>query len=158
MIDSFMAFLAQDFYLVVLGIAAVFLFVRYRARWRELAAAALVIGVVAFALAKLGAHFIDDPRPFLVAHTAPLIPSATDNGFPSDHTLLLGTVAAVVTVAAPLPGLIFWALAGVVGLARVYAGVHHVLDIAGSLVMVAAALAVYAGVRRLWTARRTPVP
>jgi undecaprenyl-diphosphatase len=147
-------FLAQDFYLLVLGLALLLLLLRYRARWREWLSATIVIGALAFALAQVGARLISDPRPFLVGGGPPLIPSATDNGFPSDHTLLVATAAAVVTVVDPVAGAVFWILAAVVGLARVYARVHHLLDVVGSLLLVALALALYLGLRRLWAARR----
>ena len=148
-----MAFLAQDFYLLVLVAALVVVVARYRARLLELALAATVIGPTAFVLAKIGAGVISSPRPFTQSGVAPLITSAHDNGFPSDHTLLLGAVAAVVTVANRRLGLGFWALAAIVGLARVYAGVHHPINVLGSLVIAALALALYAALRRLWVAR-----
>jgi len=34
------------------------------------------------------------PRPYLVTHTRPLIPTSHDNGFPSDHTLLAAALTA----------------------------------------------------------------
>jgi membrane-associated phospholipid phosphatase len=48
---------------------------------------------------------------------------------------------------------LFWALAAVVGMARVYARVHHPLDVLGSLLFAALALAIYAALRWLWVAR-----
>ena len=152
--DTLVVFLAQDFYLVVLALAVAFLVLRYRRRLLELASAAVLIGGLAFALAQVGARLISDPRPFLVSGGPPLIPSSQDNGFPSDHTWLVATAAAVVTVANPRAGVLFWVAAAVVGLARVYARVHHLLDVAGSLVIVGLALAIYAGIYRLWQARQ----
>jgi undecaprenyl-diphosphatase len=152
-VTTVVVFLAQDFYLVVLALAVAFLVLRYRRRLLELAGAAVIIGGLAFALAQVGARLIRDPRPFLVAGGPPLIPSAQDNGFPSDHTLLAATAAAVVTVAHPRAGALVWAAAAIVGRARGYARVHHLLDVAGSLVIVGLALAIYAGIYRLWQAR-----
>ncbi len=150
MLDGIMRFLAQDFYGLVLGLAAAWLLVRYQVRWRTWAGAGLVIGGLAFGLAQIGARLITDPRPFLVGGGPPLIPSATDNGFPSDHTLLVAVAAATVTVMDLRAGAVFWALALLVGLARVYARVHHLLDVGGSLGLVALALGVYGGVARMW--------
>jgi undecaprenyl-diphosphatase len=152
-VDTVVIFLAEYFYLVVLALAIAILVLRYRRRLLELAAAAAIIGGLAFALAQVGTRLIADPRPFLVSGVPPLIPSAQDNGFPSDHTLLVATAAAVVTVANPRAGVLFWAAAALVGLARVYAGVHHLLDVAGSLVIVGLALAAFMGIRRVWLAR-----
>jgi membrane-associated phospholipid phosphatase len=152
-VDTVIIFLAQDFYLIVLGLAVAVLVLRYRRRLLELVGAAVIIGGLAFALAQTGARLIADPRPFLVSGGPPLIASAQDNGFPSDHTLLVATAAAVVTVANPRAGALFWAAAALVGLARVYARVHHLLDVAGSLVIVGLALAIYAGIHWMWQAR-----
>ncbi|MDQ2807507.1 MAG: phosphatase PAP2 family protein [Chloroflexota bacterium] len=149
MFNGIMIFLAQDFYLLLLGLAVLLLLTRYRARRREWAGAAVVIGGLAFALAQVATRLIADPRPFLLGGGPPLIASATDNGFPSDHTLLVATVAATVTVVDPVAGVVFWGLAVLVGLARVYARVHHLLDVAGSLGIVALALALYWGVARI---------
>ncbi len=149
MLNGIMIFLAQDFYLLLLGLAAGLLLTRYRARWREWAGAGLVIGGLAFGLAQVGAQLIADPRPFLLGGGPPLIASATDNGFPSDHTLLVATVAATVTVVDPVAGVLFWGLAVLIGLARVYVRVHHLLDVAGSLGIVALDLALYWGVARI---------
>jgi membrane-associated phospholipid phosphatase len=152
-VDTVIIFLAQDFYLIVLALAVAVLVLRYRRRLLELGGAAVIIGGLAFALAQTGARLIADPRPFLVSGGPPLIASAQDNGFPSDHTLLVATAAAVVTVANPRAGALFWAAAALVGLARVYARVHHLLDVAGSLVIVGLALAIYAGIHWMWQAR-----
>ena len=38
-------------------------------------------------------HLYYDPRPFTQTHIAPLIPHDPDNGFPSDHTVLLSAIA-----------------------------------------------------------------
>jgi len=112
--------------------------------------AVLVIGGVAFLLSLLANRFIQDPRPFVAGRFTPLIPSSTDNGFPSDHVLLLSAAAAVTMVVSPAAGLLGAVGAVLVGLARVYAGVHHLADIAGSLVIVGMSGGLYAGVASAW--------
>ncbi len=160
MLDPVIAFVAQYFYLVVLVGAIIFVAVQFRLGkspmgLREFLLAALLIGVVAYLLSKAGNLFINSPRPFLLTGVPPLIPSSTDNGFPSDHTLLLATLAALVFLVNKRAGALFLALAVVVGLARVYAGVHHLLDVVGSLVIVALALVLYLLVVELWRRGRT---
>jgi membrane-associated phospholipid phosphatase len=156
--SALMAFLAEYFYLVVLGLAVCFLAVYFylhrgelgqRGRALELVAAVVCIGGVAFLLAQIGTHLIDSPRPFLVSGQPPLIPSSVDNGFPSDHTLLLAVAAAVITLTNRWWGLLFWGLAVVVGLARIYAGVHHLVDVAGSLAIVLVAFGVFLLLRQI---------
>jgi undecaprenyl-diphosphatase len=155
MLDPVIAFVAQYFYLVVLAGAIIFLAVQFRLgksplSLREFLLAALLIGVVAYLLSKVGNLFVNSPRPFLLTGVPPLIPSSTDNGFPSDHTLLLAFMSALVFLVNKRAGILFLVLAVVIGLARVYAGVHHLLDVIGSLVIVALALLLYLLVIALW--------
>ncbi len=148
--DSIIAFLAEYFYLGVVVLAIVVVLWLYRSHLRELAVAGIIIGILAYLLSKLATDLISDPRPFIQTGIAPLIQSATDNGFPSDHTLLLGIVAAVITLASWRVGLIFWGLALLVGLARVYARVHHLADVFGSFVIVLIALGLYLAGREFY--------
>lgn len=56
--------------------------------------------------------------------------------FPSSHTVTAGGVAAVLAIAAPWPvGVLAWAYAALVGLARVFWSKHWPSDIAGSLLL-----------------------
>jgi undecaprenyl-diphosphatase len=147
--DFIASFVAQYLYILVLALVLGYLVWQHRARWLELAFAAVFIGGVAFLLAKITGLWISDPRPFVVTGQPPLFPHDITNGFPSDHTLLVAAVAAVVALANWRVGLVVWALALLIGLARVYAGVHHLLDIAGSLVLVAIALGGYILIKRM---------
>jgi len=110
-LDSIIAFLAEYFYLGVVALALVVILWFYRRRLPELAIAGVIIAGLSYLLSILATDLISDPRPFIQTGIAPLIQSATDNGFPSDHTLLLGIVAAVITLASWRTGLIFWGLA-----------------------------------------------
>jgi len=78
---------------------------------------------------------ISSPRPFVVQPVKPLVPSDTDNGFPSDHTLLSMAVAGVVVAYRRKWGIALLLLAALVGTARVLAHVHHPIDVIGSAVI-----------------------
>ncbi len=149
--DLIISFVAEYLYGLVILFAIGYLIWKYRARWLELFIAAVCIGGIAYLLAKLTTNWISDPRPFIETGKAPLIPSALDNGFPSDHTLLVAAVAAIVTLANWKIGLFIWTLALIIGLARVYAGVHHLLDIAGSFILVGLAMGLYLAGRRIFS-------
>lgn len=155
--EQLIIFLAQYFYLLVLAGAAIVALLLYRTQLVGLVVAAACIGGVAFLIAKLANRIIPDPRPFIVTGQPALIPSSTDNGFPSDHTLLIAAVAAVISTVNYRLGAIFWLLALVVGLARVAAGVHHLLDILGSIVIVAIVYAVFMLGKRFWAQRQVAV-
>lgn len=88
---------------------------------------------IAFITGKIANYFIENPRPFVVQKDFPLIPHAPDNGFPSDHTLLIATIAATVFIHKPKLGIILFLIASLVGGSRVIAKLHHPVDILGSI-------------------------
>jgi undecaprenyl-diphosphatase len=94
-----------------------------------LAVAAVVAVLLVAVGVKVAGIVWTDPRPFVVDHTAPLIPHPADNGFPSDHTALATAVAAVVLLWHRRAGALLLALAVLLGAARVGAHVHHWPDI-----------------------------
>lgn len=100
----------------------------------------LVIGsIISLALAQIGGHIINDPRPFVVGHFTPLLTHTKDNGFPSDHTLLSSFIGFAILTYAKKVGVAVLLIAALIGAARVAAGVHHVEDIVGSFAITAIA-------------------
>lgn len=81
------------------------------------------------------AGFYYNPRPFVVDAFVPLIPHDPDNGFPSDHILLSAAIAVIIYPFSRKVSAISWVLVILVGVARVLVGVHHPIDIIGSIVM-----------------------
>jgi len=132
MLDRLAVVGANYLYLVQLLVALVFFLREPRARQVEMFA----FGLVFFPLVLLVAEGVGlvyyDPRPFMVGHFAPLIPHTPDNGFPSDHALLTSAVATLFLYFEVPAGLLLWLLALLVGGARVYAGLHHAIDVLGA--------------------------
>ena len=143
-------FTAQYLFLCILAAEGAYVLLRHRVRFGEFAVAALFIGGLSFLISLICNRYIQDPRPFVVGGFSPAIKSSRDNGFPSDHTLLLAASAAVMMLGGTLAGILAFIGALVVGAARVAAGVHHALDIAGSVLIVSAASGVYYLLRRKW--------
>ncbi len=117
----------------------------------SLAVAARIIGlgVLAYLASKVLSAIVVDPRPYLVTHTHPLIATARDNGFPSDHVLLVAWLAASLWWIDRR-----WAPAFAVGvvlvmIGRLGVGAHHTLDVLGSVAIVTVAALV---------ARAIPLP
>lgn len=104
-----------------------------REKLRFIVLAAIGAGL-AYGLAKLGSALFYNPRPFVVGHFTPYFAHGADNGFPSDHTLLAATLAALVFSRNRRWGQIVLAVALLIGLSRVIAGVHHLIDIIGAIV------------------------
>lgn len=128
--------IAQYFYLLVLAVAAIFFLVQPRPVQKSMIGCGLVIAPLAYIISRIAAYFYYDPRPFVVGHFIPLIQHAADNGFPSDHVLLTGAVAAIIWFYNKKLSGVLWFLAFLIGATRVLAGVHHAADIIGSIVIV----------------------
>lgn len=65
----------------------------------------------------------------------PIIDHDTENGFPSDHVLLVSCVAAVITVFNSKIAIPLWIIAILVAISRVYVGVHHYIDVFVSIMI-----------------------
>lgn len=119
--------------LSVIGAAIVWFRLRNRLRI-EFILVAIAAAIISYILAKIGAHLFYDTRPFAAGHFTPYFSHGNDNGFPSDHTLFAGLLAFVCLHYSRRLGYGLLALAVLIGLSRVIAGVHHLIDIVGSLV------------------------
>ncbi|MGH2443325.1 MAG: phosphatase PAP2 family protein [Chloroflexota bacterium] len=118
------------------------LYQRSRPAWLTWGVAAVIMAVLSFVFAKIGAAAYNDPRPFTsCAHPSfcRLIAHAADNGFPSDHALLAAAIVAAILFLAPRYSLPFVILAILIDWARVGSGIHHVADVVGSSLFVAVA-------------------
>ena len=82
--------------------------------------------------ALLAGFFYNNPRPFVSENITPLISHAADNGFPSDHTLFVAALASIMYCYNRTLGLAVFAIAILIGVSRVFAGIHHWIDIVGS--------------------------
>ncbi len=115
----------------------------------------IIIFALAFVLSNIARALYYNPRPFVVGNFEPLIPHEPDNGFPSDHALLFSAVASGVMLFNKRLSIIFWILAVAIGWIRVYAGVHHAVDIMASFaISLISALAAYAIILKLWKKNR----
>ena len=133
-----------------MGIAVVYFLMQSRPRQkRMLIFAALVLPLV-YIVSLIGGALYDDPRPFVAGHFTPLIPHKPSNGFPSDHVLWSAAMAAIIFPNNKHLSLLLCVLTILVGAARVHAGVHHPIDIVGSILMaIVVAAIVYVIVRRM---------
>lgn len=102
---------------------------------KQLAKIALVSIVLAIGMDKLLNQIISSPRPFTADGVVPLFTHVADNGFPSEHTLLAIVIAALVCIQNKKIGLVLVLLAVTIGIARVVAGVHHLIDVLGAILI-----------------------
>lgn len=133
--NDLIIFCAQYLYLFVIGIAFVSIVLTNPTTRRNIVKLSLLAFPLSFGLAQIASHMFYNLRPFVVEHIKPLIPHAANNGFPSDHTLLVIGIASILFVYNKRLGVFLFILGLLVGFARVYAKVHHPIDILGSVII-----------------------
>jgi undecaprenyl-diphosphatase len=131
--EQFMVFSAEYLYVLSVLIAGIFFFISHYEIKKKMAILALLSLPLAFIFSLGARELVNNPRPFVVGEFEPLIPHEADNGFPSDHTLLVAAIASVITFFQKRTALCLWLIAGIVALARVYVGVHHLSDVLASI-------------------------
>ncbi|MCX5699287.1 MAG: phosphatase PAP2 family protein [Candidatus Omnitrophica bacterium] len=133
--DLVFIFGAKYLYLLVIVIAFAWFLIQPKPRKKEILIIAGICLPLVFVISKIVGYLYYNPRPFVVGHFKPLIYHSADNGFPSHHELLVSAIAAMIFIFSRRIGLVLWILALLVGFSRVYAGVHHLIDIAGSILI-----------------------
>lgn len=134
--DTLIIFGANYLIFVTVAIAFWYFLNQSRNEQKKILLFSLIVLPTAYVVSRILAHFYYDPRPFVTGHFKPLFFHIPNNGFPSDHTLLGSAIAMVIFYFGKKTGALLLALTFLVGLARVLAGVHHFIDILGSLLIV----------------------
>ena len=120
---------------VALVVVAAVAWCTRRQGWRP-AGAVLAAVLIAFRLDNLIKEVIDRPRPSAVLVGLHVREHIGGFGFPSGHTTMAAALAASLhPLVAPRWRWLPWALAVVVGLARMHVGVHWPADIAGGFAL-----------------------
>lgn len=140
--DQFFILCAKYLYIVCFAIAGVYFLRQPRQVQIQLVFFGLSVALLSYGVALLAGLFYFDPRPFVERHFTPLIAHDTENGFPSDHVLLVSCLAAVLSFFNTKLSLLLWLLTLLVSYARVYVGVHHYLDVVTSMIIAVAVNAI----------------
>ncbi len=134
--DNIIIFTAKYLYLIEIALVAVYFFMQTRSKQKSIFVLSALFLPLAYIVAQVIAALYFDSRPFVVGHFTPLILHAPDNGFPSDHMLFTSAIASILFVYNKKVGTVAWVIALIVGVSRVYAGIHHLTDIVGSAIIV----------------------
>lgn len=123
-------------------------------RWRVACLSGLAAAGLGLLVSQVITHFWVRERPF-IAHpreTLLLAPPSHEPSFPSDHAVAAFAIAfSVALVAGRRPGALFLAGATMVGITRVFVGLHYPGDIVGgALIGFACALIVFLASRGRW--------
>ncbi len=133
--DMLIIFCANYLIIFIIGVALLYLFKQPRNKQKQIIIFSLISLPLIYITAKILSVFYYDPRPFVSSHLVPLISHDPDNGFPSDHALLGSAISAIIFCFNRKVGIFLFVLTLLVGTARVMAGVHHPIDIVGSVVV-----------------------
>lgn len=139
--DQFMIFSTN--YLIYLSLFAIFL-IAFKGKVRERKALILILFSLPLAilLIKLIHIFINEPRPFVTFNFQPLTDNNPDPSFPSRHATIMAVIAFAYTYFKSKWSLFFLILMILVGISRIYVGMHYPLDILGGFIVGAVSLAV----------------
>ena len=101
------------------------------------AAAATVSATLGLAVNAALGHLWQHPRPFVdhPGQTVLLVHHGPDNSFPSDHATVAFAIAFAVLAFHRRLGIVFLAVAALIGLGRIAVGVHYPVDVMASAVV-----------------------
>ena len=122
---------------------------------KRLVACAIML-VVSVAVADQLSHrflkeVIQRARPYEVLANVYQLVGSGGGAFPSNHALNSAVVAVILSAFFPRLRALWWSYAAIIGLSRIYCGVHYPSDVLGRFIIGTAwALIVLACVRRLW--------
>ncbi len=133
--DYFFIFNAEYLYLLAGGIALFWFLKLPKEKKKEVVIFAAITLPIMFIVLQIVAFLYFDPRPFVVGNFTPLIPHNPDNGFPSDHVLLVSAIASIIFPFSKKIASVIFAMAVLIGISRVYVGIHHPIDIVGSIII-----------------------
>lgn len=135
MADLIFIFGAKYLYLIVVLISFIWFASQPKPRKKEIFMTACVCLTFMLIIFGFASSLYYNPRPFVLGDFQPLIPHKANNGFPSHHMLLVSAMAAIIFLFDRRTSLLLWVLALFIGFSRVYAGVHHLIDIVASLLI-----------------------
>lgn len=129
-LDKFMVFSAEWLgYILILGVLLCFF--KNRNKYKEMLLVSFVSAIVSrFVFVYIIRFFYYHPRPYLVLQNINwLIKKETESSFPSGHAAFYFSLATGVYLYNKKVGYVYFVLAGLMGFARIFVGVHWPLDI-----------------------------
>lgn len=138
LLDNFMIFLSNSVPYVVVILLLYLWFIETKQtgiKIRYTALYAIFSSITALLINAIIHLVYYHPRPFVGHHVHQLVSHAADSSFVSDHTLLVFAIAWTLFIRNNRGRYIILLWATMVGLSRIYIGVHYPYDVIGSIVL-----------------------
>lgn len=154
-LNPYFIFIAE--YMVIFLALAVLIFWFTRVyKNRIMVICAIITFVIAEIIGKIAGEIHSNHQPFAELNNVnQLIEKAVDNSFPSDHTILFFSFCVTFCLFKGARGSFWIVLALLVGISRIWVGVHYPADIlAGALISSSSALIVFRIIPKLGSIQR----
>jgi len=134
---SILAIIIAKYMIFIVPTYLTLMFLRKNNYLKQQSLFAFYTALVGLLINYIISFFYFSPRPFMLHMGRLLIKHAPDSSFPSDHVTILLSIGFYLLseIRLRVHGLLFIFFGLIVGLARIYCGVHWPFDIVGSLIV-----------------------
>lgn len=137
-LDTLAVVLANGYFLIAI---LLFLTIKNWKRYFPMASQAVLAAIVSrFVITNIIRFFVQRPRPFAENHVNFILPQSIESSFPSGHAAFYFAIVTVVYLHDKKLGILFFVGSFLMGIARVFGGVHWPSDI-----LAGAAVGVFSG-------------
>jgi len=135
-LDSLAIFFAHYLvYFLAVGAILLFFLIKKKERIRYLFLAGISVMLSRLAITELIRLIWHRSRPFVEHRVNLLLEHSASGSFPSGHIAFLFALSAVIYFFNRRTGWLFFGLSFLVGLARIFVGIHYPLDILGGIII-----------------------
>jgi len=133
--DKLMVFLAEDLIYLMVILGLIYLFFVYQKNWHKILKVILAIILSRGIITEIIRFFYYRPRPFLTHQVNNLVSHDISGSFPSGHMMFIFPLIYFVVLANKKIGFVFIVLGVLMGLARIYVGIHYPFDILFGIIL-----------------------
>lgn len=134
LLDTFMIFIT-NYVIYLIFLLIFFLAVKGKVKERKALVLTILAIPIAILLIKFIHLFVNEPRPFVTFNFQPLTDNKPDPSFPSRHATIMAVIAFSYTYFKSKWALLFIILMILIGISRIYIGVHYPIDILGGFMV-----------------------
>jgi len=133
-LDTLGIFIAGYLPWILIGILFLFLLKNFKKYWKLLSLAVLS-GCFAVIIAEIIYFFWQRSRPFVGNQVNLLLRHPSTNSFPSCHTSFFFALSTIIYFYNRKVGILFFFTSFLIGIARVFSGIHWLSDVLGGMVV-----------------------